>query len=356
MNFFICNRYDSKKENIFILSSKSPINKNNYKLLKYPFLKNLLLEEIHNINNNDVSQNLQNSDNSEQLEIIDYPYSSSKSNNNLGNHFINKCTENKNSIDNESSYYNCFTWDKIEEKNQIKMDKQRLNNNSKNNISKTSLNIISNKNKFKLNDSEIDIDDTIKGEDNFNITKLKSINKNIGIKRKANINLIPKDIRLNKIKNLNKLPLNITNINNMKNKNNNTFSIKRNLNKNKNYSNSNLKNKTTNRTLRYNNIKTNININTNIPNTTRKIDKNISKKNNKQIINNNKNQYQVISKNKSDDNIFLNSNFQKEIYSSNKKNNINNIKNSKNAIRPIKRKIQKELIYGKNNNKIGKKK
>ena len=364
MNFFICNRYDSKKENIFILSPKSPINKDNYKLLKYPYLKNLLLKEIHNINNNEVSQNVQNSDNSEQLEIIDYPNSSSLSNNNLGNHFIDKCKEkeNKNSIDNESSYYNCFSWDKIEEKNQIKMKKERFinnSNNSKNNISKTSLNIISNKNKFKLNDSEIDIDDTIKGEDNFNITKLKSINKNIGIKRKTNINLINKDNIFNKIKNVNKLPLNKKNINNMKYKSNNTFSIKRNLNKNKKYSNSNLKNKTTNCTLRYNNINSNLNINTNEPlSTTRKIDNNKLKKNNKQIINinNNKNQYQMIRKNISDDNIFFNNYFQKQIYSSKSKNNINNIKNNKNVIRSIKNKIQKELIYGKNNYKIDKKK
>ena len=348
MNFFICNRYDSKKENIFILSPKSQINKDNYKLLKYPYLKKLLLEEIHNINNNDISQNIQNSDNSEPLEIIDYPYSSSLSNNNLGNHFINKCKENKNSIDNESSFYNCFSWDKIEEKNQIKTDKQRVINNSKNNISKTSLNIISYKNKFKLNDSEIDVDDTIKGEDNFNITKLKSINKKNGIKRKTNINLIHKNIKFNKIKNMNKLPLN--NINNMKYKSNNTFPIKRNLNKNKYYPNSNLKNKTTNRTLRYNNINTNFNINDNEPlNTTRKIDKNKLMKNNKQIINinNTKNQYHIMRKNMRDDNILFNNYFQKEIHSSNKENNINNIKNSKNVIRSIKKKIQKEPIYGK---------
>ena len=266
MNFFICNRYDSKKENIYIISPKSPITKDNLKLLKYPFLKSLLIEDIHNINNNDISQNVQNSDNSEQLEIIEYPYSPSQSNNILENHFVNKYEESNSSIDNESSLYNCFNWDKIEEKNQIKINKKRkineMNKINNNNISKTSLNI-NNKNKFKLNDSEIDVDDTIKGEDNFNITKLKSMNKNIGIKRKTNINLIPKDIKLKKISNLNKLPLNnlnISNINNIKHTNNNTFSIKRNSNKNK-FINSDLKIKTTNNTLRYNNINTNFNIN-----------------------------------------------------------------------------------------------
>ena len=286
MNFFICNRYDSKKENIYIISPKSPITKDNLKLLKYPFLKSLLLEDIHNINNNDISQNVQNLDNSEQLEIIEYPYSPSQSNNILENHFVNKYEESNSSIDNESSFYNCFNWDKIEEKNQIKINKKRrineMNKINNNNISKTSLNI-NNKNKFKLNDSEIDVDDTIKGEDNFNITKLKSMNKNIGIKRKTNINLIPKDIKLKKISNLNKLPLNnlnISNINNIKHTNNNTFSIKRNSNKNKLLINSDLKIKTTNNTLRYNNINTNFNINTNESfNTTRKMDKNSAKKN-----------------------------------------------------------------------------
>ena len=323
MNFFICNRYDSKKENIFILSSKSPINKDNYKLLKNPLLKNLLLEEIHNISNNDLSQNLQNSDKSEQLEIIEYPYTSSLSNNNLGNNFVNKFKENNNSIDNETSFYNCFSWDKIEEKNQINMNKKIRFNNSNNNISKTNLNIISNKNKLRLNDSEIDVDDTIKGEDNFNITKLKSLNKNIGIKKKTNINLIPKDIKFKKIKNLNNLLLNNTNINYIKYKNNNTFSIKRNSDKNK-FNNTSLKNKSKNSTLRYNNIKSNFNVNTNESfNTTRKIDKNKSKKNNKQIkqkinINNNKNRNRILRKNNSDDNILLNNYFNMEKYNNNK--------------------------------------
>ena len=64
----------------------------------------------------------------------------------------------------------------------------------------------------------------------------------------------------------------------------------------------------------------------------------------------------MIRKNISDDNIFFNNYFQKQIYSSKNKNNINNIKNNKNVIRSIKNKIQKELIYGKNNYKIDKKK
>ena len=47
MNIFICNRYDSHKEKIYVISPKTPFNKYNLKLLKYPFLKNLLLKEIN---------------------------------------------------------------------------------------------------------------------------------------------------------------------------------------------------------------------------------------------------------------------------------------------------------------------
>ena len=52
MNFFICNRYDSKKENFYVLSSKIPNKKYISKKIKSPILKNLLLEEINNLNKN----------------------------------------------------------------------------------------------------------------------------------------------------------------------------------------------------------------------------------------------------------------------------------------------------------------
>ena len=228
MNIFICNRYDSKKENIFILSPKSPLNKYNAKLLKYPFLKNLLLEQINNTNKNEISNsgtnNYQNIDNPEDFQIIDYPYSTSQSNNNLGNHFVNKFIKNDSSIYDDNSYYNCFNWENVEEKNQV-----RLNRNENNNIKKKKqINIgksinnsrinINNDDKFKLDDSEIDVEDTIKGEDNINITKLKFINKNKEVKKKAfNINIIPKGPKNNQIKNFNKSPLKNTNKSNLKN-------------------------------------------------------------------------------------------------------------------------------------------
>ena len=193
MNFFICNRYDSKKENFYVLSSKIPNKKYISKKIKSPILKNLLLEEINNLNKNKVSNihkcNDKNSEESEDLQIIDYPYIESQPFVKLKNRFSKKFKSNSSdsSIDEDKSYYNCFNFDKIEEKSQITTNKNKKNemycsyNNSKNKFEQ----------KLKLDDSQIDIEDTIKGEDHININKLKSVNKKFGNKKQThNIKLI----------------------------------------------------------------------------------------------------------------------------------------------------------------------
>ena len=363
MNIFICNRYDSKKENIFILSPKSPLNKYNAKLLKYPFLKNLLLEDINNTNKNENSNNgtnnFENNDNPEDFQVIDYPYSTSQSNINLGNKFANKFIKNDSSIYDDNSCYNCFNWENVEEKNKVRLNRNENNIKRKKqinfgkNFNKTGINI-NNDDKFKLNDSEIDVEDTIKGEDNINISKLKFINKNKEVKKKAfNINIIPKVSKKNKIKDLNKIPLNNKNKSNLKNNlahNNNTY-IKKNYKINKLYK-SKSKNNTANNTMK-SNSKMNITCKINkrdYLNTTGKIDKNKSKQNIKQEINinNNKKKNRILNKNFSDDNFYMSMNnySYKEISN---KNNINNIKKNKENIRSLKKKIQKNFVNENNN-------
>ena len=333
MNFFICNRYDSKKENFYVLSSKIPNKKYISKKIKSPILKNLLLEEINNLNKNKVSNihkcNDKNSEESEDLQIIDYPYIESQPFVKLKNRFSKKfkCNSSDSSIDEDKSYYNCFNFDKIEEKNQITTNKNKKKemycsyNNSKNKFEQ----------KLKLDDSQIDIEDTIKGEDHININKLKSVNKKFGNKKQThNIKLISKNYKKGGINYLNKDSLNNSNkLNINKAKfNNNTFIKKRpNINVlNKSFS----KNKKNNITLKSTNkLKINSLINSNESlNTTYKIDKN-------------------------SDNLKIDNYYHKNLY--NKNNNIKNINNNKDIILAIKKKIKKEAIYRANNINISKK-
>ena len=331
MNFFICNRYDSKRENFYVLSSKLPNKKNNLKKYKSPILKNLLLEEINNLNKNRIpnidKSSDKYSDDSGALQIIDYPYAESQPFIKLKNRFSNKFKYNssESSIDEDKSYYNCFHFDKVEENTQITTNKNRKkeiyssHNNSKNKFEK----------KLKLDDSQIDIEDTIKGEDNININKLKLINKRFENKKKANnIKLISKNYKKGGIKHLNDISLNNynkLNINEIK-FNNNTFIKKR---PNINILNKSLsKNKKNNNTLKSTNkIKTNLLINSNESlNSTYKIDNNKLKKNN--------NNPKI-------------DNYYNKIY--NKNNNIKNINKNKDIILAIKKKIQKDAIYRANN-------
>ena len=347
MNIFICNRYDSKKENIYVISPKFPFDKNNIKVLKNPLVKNLILEEINNINKNSITNinntNNPNSEESEELQIIDYPYSPVTSNINLGNHFKNKFRYDS-SVDYNTSFYNCFDIETVEEKKQIRMNRNNSNIERKKEVYYGNSNIKDKfESKFMLNESQIDVEDTIKGEDNINITKLKSINKNIGFKKNANnIRLISNNLK--KKKNyLEKIPLNSTNklkINNNTDDNNNTF-IKRKPNINI-FNKSISKKKKNNNTMKYN-TRTKL-----IPkinpkeflNSTTKITKNNSKQSN--------NNFKIINNYDIDDDIFMKKIYQRKI-SNDKKNINNNITNSKEIIRSIKKKLQKDKIYGINN-------
>ena len=366
MNFFICNRYDSQKENLFIISSKTPFIKDKIKKIKNPFLKNLLLEEINNLNKISISNidltNNQNSDESEDLQVIDYPSNNSQPFIKLGNRLSNKLKYNSfnSSIDSDKTYFNCFNFDNVEEKNQVRMNRNKNNNN----ISGIKESYTRNKNlldkfdnKLKLDDSQIDVDDTIKGEDNINITKLKSLNKKLGNKKHSNNIKIISNNNIKKGGYVNKISLNNTNKLNINNKkyNNNTF-IKKNPKINLlNKSLSKKKKNNNNNSMNFNS-KTEINslINTNDPlNNTYKINKNKLKQNIKQkiFLNKSKNNNRIINTNYSNDDIRINNYKHKNVYDIN-----NNINNSKDIIRSIKRKIQKDLVYGTNNNINNKKK
>ena len=370
MNFFICNRYDSQKENLFIITPKTPFIKDKLKKIKNPFLKHLLLEEINNLNKNSISNiditNNQNSEESEELQVIDYPYNNSQPFIKLGNRLSNKFKYNSynSSIDSDkTTYFNCFNFDNVEEKNQVRM------NRNKKNISEIKANYTGNKNiknefdnKLKLEESQIDVDDTIKGEDNINIAKLQSLNKKLGNKKHTNNIKIISNNNIKKGGYVNKISLNNTNKLNINNKkhNNNTFIKKKpkiNL-LNKSLS---KKKKNNNNTMNYNN-KTEINslINTNeFLNQTSKTNKIKLKQNidQKIIFNNTKNNNRMINTNYSNDDIKINNYRFKKIYDKNNNiNNTDNLNNSKEIIRSIKRKIQKEFIYGANNNINNKKK
>jgi len=352
MNFFICNRYDSQRENLYIISPKGPFTKNNLKQFKGHFLKNLLLEEINNIDKNSISNigitNNQNPEDSEELQVIEYPYSQSQPFIKLGNRFSNRFKYNS-SIDSDKSYYNCFNFDNIEEKNQIRMYRNNKDINETKEINTENDNPRKKfDNKFKLNDSQIDVEDTIKGEDNINISKLKSFYKNFENKRQThNIKLIPNKNKNKKNKNLNQIFLNDTNKLNLNDLeyNNNTF-IKKNA--KINILNKSLSKKKKNNTLKHYS-KTNSLINTNeFLNTTSRMDKNKPIKSNNPKINLNESKKNIRTRNKNYSN---NNNIQMKNYNNKNLNeHRDNINNNKEIIRSIKRKIQRDMVYGVNNN------
>ena len=348
MNIFICNLYDSKKENVYVLS-KIPISKDNRIHFKNPFLKNLLLEEINNLNQNSINNiektNNLNSEESEELQIIDYPYSHLSSNINLGNRFVKKFNNNS-SIYDDNSYYNCFNIENAEERDQIKLNRSNNVIKRKNQIFSGNNNLnLKNKfmNKFQLDDSQIDIEDTIKGEDNINITKIKSLNKKFGVKRKGhNIKIISNNSRKKGLKN----PLSNSNnliFNNTKYNNNTFIKKKSNLNI---FNKSNSKKKSNNNTIKYTSkTKLNTKFNPNeLLNMTTKIDKIKSKQNNKNI--------KIHNFNTDNEVVEMNNYYFKKTNNHNKNINSNNDKlnKSRDIIRSIKKKLQKDKFNGINNN------
>ena len=185
MYIFICNRYESKNEDLYIISQKMPFDKDKIYYYKYDNYKNLDNENHlpkETIHNNIIYQNNEESD---ELQIIDYPYQHQHKhqqtyNNHLNKNNSNRTRTNNSFINNNNNKRYCHqpknADDNIKVNNLIKKIGRKKHSFSF--ISNPNIkNKINNKINFEKSDS--DIDDTIKGEDNVNITKYKMRYKNI---------------------------------------------------------------------------------------------------------------------------------------------------------------------------------
>ena len=182
MNFFICNRYDTKKEDIHIITSKLPDDKNKICYYKYDnnkklnLVKTIYLKKPENEKNNAYKE----VEDSDELQVIEYPYQLNQTNSYLSSNNSNKIKTNNSILDNNSRYFDCFNskndnQDFYENKiwNEIKTMKNSFSCSPNPNL-ENSIN-----DKFYSKNSELNIEDTIKGEDNINISKLKMRNKKI---------------------------------------------------------------------------------------------------------------------------------------------------------------------------------
>ena len=192
MNFFICNRYDSKNEDIYIITPNIPLD--NYKVYYYKKddVTNLNIEKLHQFENdeNNKINTSQNNEDSEELQIIDYPYPSHQTHNNLNSFYSNNSNKSKISnsfLDNNNKFFNSSNNnnESFYEHKIIKDLNERKHSFScfTNSILEKTINNNSNNNKLYSENSDNDIEDTIKGEDNINISKLK-MRKNLIIKKK----------------------------------------------------------------------------------------------------------------------------------------------------------------------------
>ena len=203
MNIFICNKYDSKKEDIHIITPNIPINENwisyyNYEKIKN--LKKLKYKLAYTKNEKNLSQEMEDTD---ELQIIEYPYQPQQANHNLNTHYSNKSRGTNSNTETNIEYFNCFNSHK---KNDSFYERKIINDFHKMKHSFSCLseslldNSINNKliNKNYNDNSSIDIEDTIKGEDNINLSKLKVI-KNL--KTQRNIDNLKKIPHINNSKN-----------------------------------------------------------------------------------------------------------------------------------------------------------
>lgn len=215
MNFFFCNRYDTKKEDIYILAPNLVDDNNKisfYDYEKIKKLKKLVTNRLANYENErNISKNIEDTD---ELQVIDYPYQPQQNNYNLNTFYSNKSQTNNSFIENNNiDYLNFFSIPKnskdkfykkkiIKDFNETKFSFSFLSNSNEDSIN----NKITNKILFENSDCELD--DTIKGEDNINLSKLQLRN----------------DIKMKKEKiNIKKIP------NRISNKNNNKFNYKNSL-------------------------------------------------------------------------------------------------------------------------------
>ena len=372
MNFFICNRYDSKREDIHIITSKIPDNKNKISYYKYDHNKNLNLVKTIYLNNNgneknNVSEEIENSD---ELQIIEYPYQPNQGSYNLNTFYSNKIKTNNSLEDNNSRYFNCYNQRNNNESfyekkilNEIKTLKHSFSCLSNSNLENSI------KDNFYLKNSELNIEDTIKGEDNINITKLKMRNKKIQ-RQMHNIKNIPNHI-FNK--NRNKSPY-ISKLLKYDDFNINKISTKNDFNKKIiiteiNKKSNDIKRKQLSKSPKNKVIDTkNNNLNKNSKNKT-KTNINIDSKLNKGCKNNflcdnslsssylnsskNNKRHNLISSNFKNNNFLIDGYKQKEVYNNKKMND------NKKIIDSIKKKIKKDMInykYKKNDKFIENKK
>ena len=370
MNIFICNRYDSKSEDIYIITSHMPDDKDKIYYYKYDSKKNIYIRKTYHIlreesQDNNISQNNEESD---ELQIIDYPYQPQEINNDLNIYNSNKSKMSNSYISNNTQYFNCFSKTNITKDNSGKNRVIHNFNRKKHSFSCLSSSNYENTINNKISLESSDIDDTIKGEDHFNISKFKMRIKNLENKNNININTNISNNIFNKNKIKSSFLNNLINKNNLdinKNKTQKASNSKKKLNKNnsnKKINNiKNLKNEKYSKTQKKeitnptNNKYDKLNIYKNI-NSKKNLKSNIKgdlslnydyKKNNLLFeLNNNKIRYNTknnrksnsINKNYSDDNIFISG--------YNKKENDNKIynKDNKKSNYNFKKKIKKGLI------------
>ena len=199
MNLFICNRIDNTNEDIYILSPNLPfdIYNDKYKLhlYKYNQNKSINLEKTLVLSQNEdrKTNTKHNKEESDELQIIDYPYKSQRTHNELNESFFYNSKITSSFIENNSGVYNCLNLNNNDERyfgNKKVKDKYR----KKQSFSFLSNSNMNNRNYNESRYSELSLEDTIKGEDNINISILKNenLNKNINMNLKKQKNKMKK--------------------------------------------------------------------------------------------------------------------------------------------------------------------
>ena len=182
MNIFLCNSYESKNEDIYIIYPKSPKDKAKIYYYNHEKCKNLNIEKAPPLTQENPKKNnyFKNNESNDELQIIEYPYKSHSSSNNI-NIYSN------NSKSNNSKYIDCLYKSKIMKYKNTKKRHTSLC------LSNTNFNN-TDKNENNSENSFMDIEDTIKGEDNINIEKYKQRK----LKNKEKINFFGFESEINK--------------------------------------------------------------------------------------------------------------------------------------------------------------
>ena len=189
MNLFICNRIDKTYEDIYILNPNLPfdIYNDKYKLhyYKYNQNKSINLEKTLVLSQNEdkKTNTKHNKEESDELQIIDYPYKSQRPHNELNESFFYDSKITNSFIDNNSGVYNCLNLNNNDERYfGNKKVKKKSKKKSFSFLSNSNMNRNYNESKY----SDLSLEDTIKGEDNINISILKNENFNINLKKQKN--------------------------------------------------------------------------------------------------------------------------------------------------------------------------